>query len=692
MVSLFTNVPLEPVLKFLECKHAEGKVPLPRGYTIKGFLHLIRVCVLSTVFSFNGKYYRQKFGVSMGNPLAPVLACLFMEMWETELRLQLPCKQPSLFKRYIDDILIQWKHSMQDFHVFLGCLNQIDPHIQLKHEVETVDPEKLNTTSIPFLDLNIFRSPAGLSFSIYRKPTHTDLYTHFYSAHPLSTKKGILIGLFTRAYRLCSSEHLNAEITNISRAFKRLQYPKFVINQALSTAKYRFHNPSNREHVVKKYHLKLPCIPAMMRLRPGLSKIGISTSFSSANTLRCHVTKNGPSSTPSNELPGVYKLQCQQCPDGIGSYFGETGLSLPKRMTDHSNDIKNKVSTSSIWSHMKQYPGHIFDLDNPVMIHCSFDEHRRKLVESSLIAQHKNCNNRPGDIPVCRITAPQVLRSLKIDYKHAALPTPDQNAVPAATHSSLSSTPSQLTLAIPTQPVTTPNPSPFVPPTPPFPPSSPPIMPSTQLNPFPTVASPHSLHPAVNTSPISSLSLHTLPSPSFTPLYLTPSRPTQSLTALNPSTPVPTTSPNPSPLFMPPTQPTSPPSVASLNPSFPHTITPPILAPPPPTLLPTQSTTRPASAVPRRLLVFQSSSSHCSQPPFSTMSPLLLSPNFPSASAPPISAPGTSSMVTRLASSWLPSEYSQSPHVPLTSNTRARRAKRLQERHRTQGATRQHLG
>ena len=163
----------------------------------------------------------------MGNPLDPVLACLFMEMWETELRLQLPCKQPSLYKRYIDDCLIQWKHSMQDFHVFLGCLNQLDPHIQLKHEVETADPEKLNTTSIPFLDLNIFRSPAGLSFSIYRKPTHTDLYTHFYSAHPLSTKKGILIGLFTRAHRLCSSEHLNAEINDISRAFKRLHYPKF---------------------------------------------------------------------------------------------------------------------------------------------------------------------------------------------------------------------------------------------------------------------------------------------------------------------------------------------------------------------------------------------------------------------------------------------------------------------------------
>ena len=105
--SLFTNVPIDPLLDFLYRKYHEGRVPLPEGYTIEGFLDLIRLCVESTVFSFNGKYYRQKQGVSMGSPLAPILACLYMEMYESELRHNIQGQQPSFWVRYIDDILLQ---------------------------------------------------------------------------------------------------------------------------------------------------------------------------------------------------------------------------------------------------------------------------------------------------------------------------------------------------------------------------------------------------------------------------------------------------------------------------------------------------------------------------------------------------------------------------------------------------------
>ena len=75
--SLFTNVPVEPLLDFLRRKHEQGGVPLPEGYTIDGLLDLIQLCVTFTVFSFNGNYYRQKQGVAMGSPIAPIIPCLF---------------------------------------------------------------------------------------------------------------------------------------------------------------------------------------------------------------------------------------------------------------------------------------------------------------------------------------------------------------------------------------------------------------------------------------------------------------------------------------------------------------------------------------------------------------------------------------------------------------------------------------
>ena len=133
--SLFTNVPIKPLLDFLYRKHEQGGLPLPIGYTIDGFLALIDLCVSSTIFSFNGKYYRQRQGVAMGSALGPVLACLYMEYMETELLLSLPGPTPSFWVRYIDDVLIQWKHTMEEFHIFLDKLNNLESLINFTTEM-----------------------------------------------------------------------------------------------------------------------------------------------------------------------------------------------------------------------------------------------------------------------------------------------------------------------------------------------------------------------------------------------------------------------------------------------------------------------------------------------------------------------------------------------------------------------------
>ena len=315
--SLFTNVPLTPLLDFFYRKYHEGTFPIPDGYTIEGFLDLIRLCVGSTVFSFNGKFYRQKQGVSMGSPLAPVLACLYMEYFETELRQKIPGLQPSFWVRYIDDILLQWSGSLEEFNIFLSKLNQVEDLIKLKVEWETTDPIQLDHANIPFLDLLIKRSPSGFLFSVYRKPTATDLYTHFYSSHPLSTKIGVLTGLYLRGFRICSPETLESEIKHLNSTFKRLCYPAHVIGKAFSKARSRFHNPTTRDYPKSKYHLCWEYHPNLEPIRHELRKIGVSTTFSSSNTLGNVLSKTGPVKSHDSELPGVYKTECINCPEGV---------------------------------------------------------------------------------------------------------------------------------------------------------------------------------------------------------------------------------------------------------------------------------------------------------------------------------------------------------------------------------------
>ena len=260
---------------------------------------------------------------------------------------------------------------------------------------------------MPFLDLNITRSPQGLTFGVYRKTTHTDLYTHFYSAHPTATKKGTINSLFLRAFRLCSPEHLQSEIEHIRSAFLRVKYPDYVINEALSKAKRRFHNPAICERPRAKYHLSLPYTDELLALRPALAKLNVSTSFFSNNTIGHQLSKTGPRSTSDKDLPGVYKVSCLNCP---GVYFGETGRTLSLRMRDHKNSINRKIKDNALFVHISNNPSHSFDLEGAELLYKSNHSTRRQLVESSLISTQANINIKPGDSPTCRLTASIVLK------------------------------------------------------------------------------------------------------------------------------------------------------------------------------------------------------------------------------------------------------------------------------------------
>ena len=101
VTSLFTSMPLEPTLSFIERRIDENRISIPIPKVC--FLNLIRICVSNNVFQFEASYYRQKFGVTIGSPLSPVLASLFMEFFESELLADITGK-PALWLRYIDGV------------------------------------------------------------------------------------------------------------------------------------------------------------------------------------------------------------------------------------------------------------------------------------------------------------------------------------------------------------------------------------------------------------------------------------------------------------------------------------------------------------------------------------------------------------------------------------------------------------
>ena len=384
----------------------------------------------------------------MGSPLAPALACLYMEFWESELLNTIPGPKPIFWVRYIDDILLQWPHSYEDFNIFLRNLNLLEDLINVQAEWELIDPSRPNSATMPFLDLLIHRSPDGFKFNIYRKPTSTDLYTHYYSAHSLPTKRGVLISLFLRALRLCDESFLSSEIEHISSAFRKLKYPPWIIDKALSIATARFHNPTTRRpRRQTTHHLALPDHPSLQSLRPALSNIGIGTSFSTRNTLKKQLSRTGPKAPV--DVPGVYSVQCKVADCPKGTYFGETGRNLSKRIREHGLDIRAANTSNALFKHMLDNSGHQFNLRGAKIIYKSTSKPKRQLVEASLIASRPNCNLKPGDFPVDRLSAPAIVKSLNLETIATAPPktvTPStvgtsatSTHMPPAPHTSISS-------------------------------------------------------------------------------------------------------------------------------------------------------------------------------------------------------------------------------------------------------------
>ena len=127
-----------------------------------------------------------------------------MEYFETEL-LPLVQNGPSMWLRYVDDVFSVWPEG-RDFDSFFHDLNGTAQTIKFTVEWES-------DCRLPFLDVNVHRFQSEFRFSVYRKPTHSGVYLHYFSWQPQQVKFTIFYSLFLRAYRLCNSMFLNDEIS-----------------------------------------------------------------------------------------------------------------------------------------------------------------------------------------------------------------------------------------------------------------------------------------------------------------------------------------------------------------------------------------------------------------------------------------------------------------------------------------------
>ena len=232
--SLFTNVPLKKAIDVILRKVYDEKL-IKTDITKDEMETLLLLCTKEVHFSFKDEIYVQSDGVAMGSPLGPLLANIYMSELETTIVPKLKAYM-SNWKRYIDDTLAYVKeHKIEEI---IKTLNSFDKQIQFTFEKE-------ESRQISFLDVLIIRQGNSIQTTVYRKPTHTDLYINWTSFTPIEWKISTLRGIIKRAISVCSNnELLQAELKHIKTVFKEInQYPTHTIERIILEEKTKSQSP-----------------------------------------------------------------------------------------------------------------------------------------------------------------------------------------------------------------------------------------------------------------------------------------------------------------------------------------------------------------------------------------------------------------------------------------------------------------
>jgi hypothetical protein len=163
----------------------------------------------------------------MGSPLAPAVSKYFIEDFEHHI-LNMGPQKTSCWYWYVDDMLIIWPHTMEEFQEFQQHLNSIHKNIMFTTEIET--------NWYYYLVILVTKNPDGsLGHSIHRKRTRSNTYLHAEShqccLHSLNVP------------RQCMTKCFSDEIQHLRKIFWQNGYNAAAFNRAINMK----HKKTNRK-------------------------------------------------------------------------------------------------------------------------------------------------------------------------------------------------------------------------------------------------------------------------------------------------------------------------------------------------------------------------------------------------------------------------------------------------------------
>ena len=378
VVGLFTCIPPRDAVDISRsCLEKDNTLDSRTPLSVDQVCDLLALCLNTTYFSFDNKFYLQVHGCAMGSPVSPIVVNLYMEAFEQRALSEFVGIAPRVWYRYVDDI---WNLNKEDQHnEFFGKVNTLDPNLKFTREKANDQKE------LPYLDsLTKAEEDGSVSSKVYRKPTHTDQYLQFESHHPLVHKLGVIRTLFHRADTIVTEyDDVRQEKAHVKSALRRCGYPRWSFHNALNVKDKPPAEPSAAATAPgrRQVRINLPYVGGMSeRLRRHFASFNICASLKPFNQLRgqlVNVKDRMPRDKRSNVVYG-YKCPADNCTE---TYIGETKQAFQSRMAQHRRPAYRDQLDSAIYKHIST-SGHSFENTDVQILDKEVRWHERGVKES----------------------------------------------------------------------------------------------------------------------------------------------------------------------------------------------------------------------------------------------------------------------------------------------------------------------
>lgn len=143
--------------------------------------------------TLSNKTYKMSDGLPMGSPLSPLFANFYMHHLKKDIFKNNFFKSKiGYWYRYVDDILCLFLGTHEELKLFHNFLNTLSHKIKFTMEIND------NGTKINFLDLTIFNKDNKHCFSIYHKPSSSDVIIPMFSNNSINHKRAAFCYYFDR--------------------------------------------------------------------------------------------------------------------------------------------------------------------------------------------------------------------------------------------------------------------------------------------------------------------------------------------------------------------------------------------------------------------------------------------------------------------------------------------------------------